>query len=55
MNRGYENETIQRNHMYLPACEWSRLLRVDLELEPAVQRMGQRQKDFGLQFLMAKA
>jgi ABC-type molybdate transport system permease subunit len=33
----------------------SSLLRVDLELEPAAQRMGQRQKDFGLQVLMAKA
>jgi hypothetical protein len=30
-------------------------LRVDLGLEPAAQRMGQRQKDFGLQVLMAKA
>ena len=34
---------------------FSSLLRVDLELEPAAQRMGQRQKDFGLQVLMAKA
>jgi hypothetical protein len=33
----------------------SSLLRVDLELEPAAQRMGQRQKDFCLQVLMAKA
>jgi hypothetical protein len=33
----------------------SSLLRVDLEVEPAAQRMGQRQKDFGLQVLMAKA
>jgi hypothetical protein len=31
------------------------LLRVGLELEPAAQRMGQRQKDLGLQVLMAKA
>jgi hypothetical protein len=31
------------------------LLRADLGLEPAAQRMGQRQKDFGLQVLMAKA
>ena len=30
-------------------------LRVDLALERAAQRMGQRQNDFGLQVLMAKA
>ena len=34
---------------------FSSLLRVDLDLEPAAQRMGQRQKDFGLQVLTAKA
>jgi hypothetical protein len=36
-------------------CGFSSRLRVGLELEPAGQRMRQRQKDFGLQVLMAKA
>jgi len=34
---------------------FSRLLRVDLELEPAAQRMAAAAKGFGLQVLMAKA
>jgi hypothetical protein len=36
-------------------CGFSSRLRVGLELELAAQRMGQRQKDFSLQVLMAKA
>ena len=35
--------------------EWVGASLSECRLEPAAQRMGQRQKDFGLQVLMAKA